>query len=211
MDDLVRELQEEIKRLLLPDVVRKDRYTNALETNRAIIVETWYTWAQEFFCDAVGFVIGGAAFTHAFSMYLRMLGRNQYHVEKLAHRSHPVTWIRIQLLADRVRQMGSNAVAADLEDEWNQIASALGIAENHYYGFYAPAFLPIIQQKLDDMLTETEPREFHESEVSGHELKSTFTSPVELLNSAWKRFRNNPDSYQEWEKNAIARFVESDT
>lgn len=211
MDDLVGELQKEIGPLLLPNVIKNDRYTEAQEIDRTIIVETWYAWAQEFLCDAVGFVIGGAAFTHAFSMYLRMLGRNQYHVEKLAHGSHPVTWIRIQLLADRARQRGYNAIAADLEDEWNQIASALGIAENHYYGFYTSAFLPIIQRKLDDMLTETEPREFHESEVSGHELKSTFTSPVELLNSAWKGFRNNPDSYQEWEKNAIARFVESDT
>ena len=126
MDDLVGELQEEIKGLLLPDVVRNDRYTNAQETYRAVIVETWYTWAQEFFCDAVGFVVGGASFAHAFSMYLRMLGRNQYHVEKLAHRSHPVTWIRIQLLANRARQMRYNAIAADLEDEWNQIAAALG-------------------------------------------------------------------------------------
>ena len=62
MDDFVKELQAEIKRLLLPAVVRNDRYTERQEANRAIIVETWYTWAQEFFCDAVGFVMGGAAF-----------------------------------------------------------------------------------------------------------------------------------------------------
>ena len=211
MDDLVRELQEEIKGLLLSNVVRNDGYTNARETNRAIIVETWYTWAQEFFCDAVGFVIGGAAFTYAFSMYLRMLGRNQYHVEKLAHRSHPVTWIRIQLLADRARRMGYNAVAADLEDDWNQIASALEIVENNYYGYYDPTFLPIIQQKLDDMLTGTEPRAFQESEVAEQELELIFTSPVTLLNTAWKKFRNDTDNYQEWEENAISHFLNADT
>ena len=207
MNDLVRELQAEIKGLLLPDMLRNDRYTDEQETNRAIIVETWYTWAQEFFCDAVGFVIGGAAFIHAFSMYLRMLGRNQYHVKKLAHRSHPVTWIRIQLLANRARQMGYNAVAAGLEDEWNQIASALGIVEN-YYGFYHSTFLQIIQQKLDDMLTETEPRAFQELEVAEQESELNFTSPVALLNSAWLKFRDDPSNYQDWEENAISLFLD---
>lgn len=207
MNDLVRELQAEIKGLLLPDMLRNDRYTDEQETNRSIIVETWYTWAQEFFCDAVGFVIGGAAFIHAFSMYLRMLGRNQYHVKKLAHRSHPVTWIRIQLLADRARQMDYNAVADDLENEWKQIATALGIVENHYYGFYHPTFLPRIQQKLDDMLTEAAPREFQALEIA--EQERDFTSPVALLNSAWLQFRNDPDNYQEWEKNAISQFLDA--
>ena len=112
MNDLVRELQAEIKRLLLSDVIKNDRYAEKQEINQAIIVETWRTWAEEFFCDTVGFVMSGTSFTSAFSMYLRMLGRSQYHVEKLAHRSHPVPWIRIQLLANRARQMGYNAVAA---------------------------------------------------------------------------------------------------
>ena len=207
MNDLVRELQAEIKRLLLSDVIKNDRYAEKRETNQAIIVETWRTWAEEFFCDAVGFVMGGASFTSAFSMYLRMLGRSQYHVEKLAHRSHPVPWIRIQLLANRARQMGYNAVAADLGDEWNQIASALGIVEN-YYGFYHPTFLPIIQQKLDDMLTETEPRAFQELEVTEQESELNFTSPVALLNSAWLKFRDDPGYYQDWEENAISLFLD---
>ena len=210
MNDLVRELQAEIKRLLLPDVIKNDRYTEKRETNQTIIVETWRTWAEEFFCDAVGFVIGGAAFAHAFSMYLRMLGRSQYHVEKLAYRSHPVPWIRIQLLADRARQMGYNTIADDLEDEWNQIASALGVGEN-YYGFYDPAFLPIIQQKLDDMLTESAPREFQTLEVAKQESELNFTSPVALLNTAWQRFRDDPDNYQKWEESAISHFLDSDS
>ena len=209
IDDLVQELQEELKPLLLPAVVKNDKHTETQETNRVTIVETWYTWAQEFFCDAVGFIMGGASFISAFSVYLRMLGRSQYYVENLAHRSHSVTWIRIQLLADRARLMGYEEVATDLEGEWDKIASALEIVEN-YNCFYDPTFLPTIQRKLDDMLTETTPREFHQSEVAGQELESTLTSPVKLLNSAWQRFRTDPDNYQEWEESAMARFIETD-
>ena len=207
MNDLVRELQAEIRRLLLPDEMKNDRSTEQWETHQAIIVETWRTWAEEFFCDAVGFVMGGTSFTSAFSIYLRMLGRSQYHVEKLARRSHPVTWIRIQLLADRARHIGYTAVATDLENEWNQIASALGIDEN-YHGFYHPTFLPIIQQKLDDMLIETAPRKFRAVEVAVQDQERNFTSPISLLNTAWQKFRSDPDTYQAWEEAAISHFLE---
>ena len=130
-------------------------------------------------------------------------------MEKLAHSSHPVTWIRIQLLADRARRMDHNAVATDLEEKWGEVAAMLEVNED-YNGFYDPKFLPVIQEKLDDMLTETAPREFQESEVFNKETESTFTSPVALLNRAWQKFQEDPDGYREWEEDAIARFLEAD-
>ena len=211
MDDLAYELQVNIGDLLQPPVERDDKYTEELERKRDVIVDTWYEWTQEFFCDAVGFVIGGPSYAYAFSMYLRMLGRSEYQVpqENLARSSHPVTWIRIQLLADRARRMSYNAVATDLEEKWNEVATALGVIED-YDGFYDPAFLPVIQQKLDDMLIETAPREFQKSEVSKQETDPTFTAPVALLNAAWQKFQDDVENYREWEENAIARFLDAD-
>ncbi len=211
MKDLVNELQTEINYLLRSPVERNDQYAQKQERNRNVIVATWYEWAQECFCDAVGFVMGGPSFTDAFSMYLRILGKFQYHMseQRLAHSSHPVTWIRIHLLVDRARQMGYNAIATDLEEKWSQVSAALGVVED-YYGFYDPKFLPVIQEKLDDMIIETAPREFQESEVSNQESESTFTSPVALLNSAWQKFQDDPENYREWEEDAIARFLNPD-
>ena len=209
MNDLINELQAEIRDLLRPPVERNDQFSQMQERSQNVIVDTWYEWAQECFCDAVGLVMGGPSFAYTFSMYFRVLGWNEYHVprEELIHRSHPVTWIRIHLLADRARRMGCNAVATDLEEKWKQIADALGVTAD-YYGFYDPAFLPIIQQKLDDMLTETAPREFQQSEVSQQDQESTFASPVALLNMAWQKFLNDPESYREWEEEAIASFLD---
>lgn len=210
MDTLVNELQEEIKHLLRPPIERNDAYTQTQERSRNVIVDTWYEWAQECFCDAVGFIMGGPSFAYVFSMYFRVLGWNEYHVPKgaLAHSSHPVTWIRIHLLADRADRMGYNVVATDLEEKWNQVATALGVTED-YGGFYDPSFLPVIQQKLDDMLTETSPREFQKPEVSSKESESTFTSLVALLNMAWQKFLDDPDAYREWEENAISCFLDA--
>ena len=211
IDALINELQVAIGYLLPSPVERDDQYAQTQEKSRNVIVATWYEWAKEFFCDAVGFTMGGASFAYAFSMYLRILGRSEYHVSKegLARSSHPVTWIRIHLLADRARRMGYMAVATDLEEKWKQIGEALGIIED-YAGFYDQTFLPVIQQKLDDMLTETEPREFQESEVSDEGTGSTFISPVALLNRAWQKFIEDPGGYREWEENAIARFLDAD-
>ena len=209
MKTLVNELQREIRDRLPSSVARNDQYDQAQEGSLNEIVDTWYEWAQECFCDAVGFVIGGPSFAYTFSMYFRALGWNEYHVprEELAYRSHPVTWIRIHLLADRSRRMGYNAVATDLEEKWSQVAETLKVPED-YYGFYHPTFLSVIQGKLDDMLTETSPREFQESEVSNQEEESTFTSPVALLNAAWQKFQDDPENYREWEEDAIARFLD---
>lgn len=212
MDDLVDELQKNIRQLLRPSVERNDGYEKEQEDERETVVDTWYEWAQECFCDAVGFVMGGPSFTYAFSMYFRVLGGSEYHVpkDKLANRSHPVTWMRIQLLANRVRRIGYDIVANDLEEKWKQVAEVLGVTED-YDGYYDPKFLPMIQQKLDDMLTETSPREFQESEVSNQGTESTFTSPVSLLNMAWQKFLDDPDRYREWEEEAIISFLDADS
>ena len=211
MNDLINELQAEIRDLLRPPVERNDQFAQTQEKSRNVIVDTWYEWAQECFCDAVGFVMGGPSFAYTFSMYFRVLGWNEYHVprEKLVHRSHPVTWIRIHLLVNRAQRMGYNAAATDLEEKWSQVAAALGVMED-YYGFYDSKFLPMIQTKLDDMITETSPREFQESEVSDQEDESAFTSPVALLNAAWQKFQDDPGNYREWEEDAITRFLDPD-
>ena len=210
MDALVNDLQEEIKRKIPSNVVRNDQYEQRKEIERDTVVNTWYEWAQECFCDAVGFAMCGPSFAYAFSMYLRTLGRSQYQMstEELKNSTHPVTWIRVQLLTNRARKMGYNVVADDLEEKWNDIATVLGVTKD-FGGFYEDLFLPVIQNILDDMITETSPREFKESEVSDLDPSSTFSSPVALLNMAWQKFFDEPDGYLEWEKDAITRFLNS--
>ena len=207
MDTLVRELQETLAELLEPDVQRDDRYAQTDIERRRQIVEVWYEWAQELFCDAVGVRIGGPAFASAFSMYLRMRGRGEYHLspEDLARRVHPVTWLRIQLLADRERRMDQDKEADELETTWTTIAKELGIVED-YYGFYDPQFLPAIRQTIDDMVTEAAPLNFAERARSPSQAVSS-DPPVELLNQAWQRFRADPEGYRVWEKKAIAAFL----
>ena len=209
MDELVKALQKVIAQFLEPSAQRDDRHAQSEAKRRSVIVETWYEWAHELFCDAVGFQMAGPAFAYSFSMYFRVLMRDQYHIrpEELEHRGHPVTWLRIRLLADRARRMGFEADAKVLEDTWSKIAATMGVVED-YYGFYTDGFLPSIRQTIDDMIVEAAPRAFEAHEVSAAELlrldsASTSSSPVQLLNQAWRKFLDDEDGYTAWEKQAI--------
>jgi hypothetical protein len=162
-------------------------------------------------CDAVGLVIGGPAFAHSFSMYFRMLGRDEYHLkpEYLAGRGHPVTWLRIRLITDRARRMGFSEVATSLERTWLTIANQMSVTED-YYGFYVPEFLPAIQQTIDDMLEEASPHRFEDHEVDTSAQDIRLMSPVTLVNQAWHQFYRDAVGYSGWEKNTISIWLGTD-
>lgn len=205
MDDLIRDLQEQIRRMLAPRVQRDDAHDRAAEQRRTAIVERWYEWTQELFCDAVGYVIGGRAFVEAFSMYLRMRGSDEYRVplDQLLQRHHPVTWLRARLLADRACRMGYSADGEVLTGAWDAIAEAMGVVED-YFGFYEPEFGPAVHATIEDMLTEASPRKCTSREVGGSDEEF---SPIGLVNEAWRRFREDPQGYRAWEERAVSRFL----
>lgn len=220
MDDLVHALQESITQLLLPRMQRDDRHDRKEEERRNIIVETWYEWTQELFCDAVGLLIGGPAFAHAFSMYFIMLGPNHFHLrlDDLERCSHPVTWLRIKLLADRARASGYVSTADALENSWSSVAQEMRVKED-YYGYYEGEFLTVVQQTLDDMLEEAgvitycgsksgSDESGDVSHISATDMNGA--SPVMILNQAWRIFNSNSQDYAAWEQKAVAALVQGD-
>lgn len=210
MDALVRNLQKVLALYLEPSAQRDDRHSQREQERRSAIVETWYEWMVEFYCDAVGLYIGGAAFAHSFSMFFRMLGRDEFQVrpEALEHRGHPVTWLRIRMLVDRARRMNLHSDAQIIEDAWRTIAQEMRVTED-YFGFYEPEFLDAIQQTIDNMLTESAPCRFDEQLMKdGLADTSSVTSPVGLLNQAWQEFFRDVQGYAEWEKVAVASYLD---
>lgn len=208
MNCLVKELQQKIVQILEPSVNRNDQYSQEGTNWRRIISEIWHEWTQEIFCDAVGLTIGGPAFLHSFSMHLRMRGREEFliHRESMAKRDHPVSWLRVKILANRAKSMGLNEVASDLETSWKKIAEHLEIQED-YFGFYTQDFLMVIQQKIDDMLVEAAPRQFTQSETEFSQDSLDNLSPIKLLNMAWHQFYTDPQNYNIWETKVISQWL----
>jgi hypothetical protein len=201
MDALVKELQQKIATYLQPTVSRNDRYSQEAARKRDEIAVTWFEWTQELFCDAVGLSIGGPAFLHAFSMCFRILGREEFHLpqESLVYRTHPVSWIRIKVLARRAEEMGYSDLAAELCESWSEIASCFKITEE-YYGFFNDSFLPMVDETINDMLVEAQPLDFRAAAADG-------ASPIKLFNQTWDEFLRDNEDFIAWENGSVREFL----
>jgi len=87
-----------------------------------------------------------------------------------------------------------------------KIAEHLEITED-YFGFYTPDFLTAIQQKIDDMLIEANPRSYLQSEIEISQDEPTNLSPIKMLNLAWNQFYLKPDDYNTWENNTVQEWL----
>lgn len=208
MDDLVRDLQQIIARSLEPLSRRNDRQSQREQQKRKLIAERWYDWAQEFFCDAVGLMIGGPCFADSFSFYFRTVGQDAYRrsFDDQMRSSHPVTWLRVRLLADRAASLGWQAVADEIKTDWQNIAAMLGVTED-YFGCYDEAFLPDLRKTIDDMLTETDPRCATGDEISYEGPITKSASPPAIFNFAWRRLETDSATYPLWETGAISEWM----
>ena len=62
----------------MPRPTPGDRHAQQQAARRRLIVRIWYRWAQELFCDAVGFEIRGPSFLQAFTTFLSRLDVSDY-------------------------------------------------------------------------------------------------------------------------------------
>lgn len=199
MDAIVAELQREIADLLMPVSQRNDRHSAYQANSRQMIVNTWYSWIQELFCDLVGFTIGGPAFLLAFSKFLCTMQRSEFYrtPKSLAKSDHPVAWLRVKFLAQTAYSAGYHNLSNEILDEWSAYAAAMNIKED-FHGFYAPSLEGCITNALSDLLTETSPQPFGYCDISSIYWKPG-EPPVHLLNLAWNIYRMDTSKYIKWE------------
>jgi hypothetical protein len=208
LDAVVGSFQRSVESLLEPRFLRNDMRSDAETRERRVIVETWYTWTQEIFCDAVGLSIGGPGFVYAFSAHMRLRGRSAFEPvhEKLPHSSHPPAGIRMRLLCHRLAQLGQRQGGQKMETEWDAISTALD-AKPDYFGYYSDEFLESLTTTTDRMLTIVGPCDFGSKDLGHDELPVDEWTPVYLVNRAWNLFHQDYKLYREWEPVAIDRFL----
>jgi hypothetical protein len=199
MDELVKEFQQVVAAHAAPATIRDRRFAGAGDDFRTRLVMAWYPWAQEFFCDAIGLTMTGPAYLHAFSHYLRLRSKEQYYRsrrEQLDGR-HPVTWLRIRILADRARAIGLIQEADEMEADWEACAQLMKVAED-YEGTWSDDFLVPLRHMLSDMIVEANPRTWNAVLTEG-----SLTPPM-LCAEAWNEFNRAPEFYAAWEAARLA-------
>lgn len=213
MDDLIKELQESISELLTPLSQRNDRHAGEMARRQQAIVDRWFDWAQEIFCDAVGLTIGGPAYLYAFSVYCNNLSKSDLYLtgEDLERSKHPVTWLRVRLLVYRAHEMGLSEAAIQVKQDWKALAGVMQITED-YHGYFEDSMEEEVHRVIGDMLAEASPRPFLPEEVApGGEAQPEAQpgdSPVTLLNRAWRMHNARPDRYADWEKKAVEAYLQ---
>jgi hypothetical protein len=211
MDDLVKEIQQVVEDVLQPLSQRNDRHAETQAARQQAVVNTWYAWAQEFFCDAVGLTMGGPAYLCAFSGYCGNLSRTDfYRADKdLRNSAHPVTWLRIHFLARRASELGFAGLAREVEEEWVVLANTMGVTED-YHGYYDEAIEDDLHRILGDMLLEVDTRQFLPDEsVPSRDIQATDT-PIHLMNRAWQLHQRDPVQYPAWEARALLDYLQED-
>src|SRR6266478_2669300 len=206
LDSLVGDFQQIVESELLPASQRNDQYAQEQARVRQSVVETWYKWIQEFFCDAVGLTIGGPCFLYAFSEYIAKFQLADYsrQAPDLHGSSHPVSWLRVKLLVERAQRKGFVDDAQWVVEHWNDTANLLKVNEDHH-GFYTASLNPRLTQTLDDMLVEVSPRQCSNDEAAGLEWESQPENLISLLNHVWPRYFMDTANFHEWEAEVLAK------
>lgn len=210
MDDLVTDLRQDLVDLLRPVSQKNDRFAEQQANKRQVIADTWYTWTQELFCDAVGFEIGGPCFLHSFSSFLSSLNETDFRRQPndLWMSTHPVSWLRVRFLVERANSRGLSKLADTIWNGWCMTAEAMELTED-YYGFYHDSLSQPVIETLEDMLEEVAPRKYTELELNGDHWRPTTNSPVRLLNWAWQIRNESPATYATWEAEQLEYFFEA--
>jgi hypothetical protein len=210
MDDLVREFQTLVSDHFAPRIIRDRAASSYDESFRGQIVTAWYAWAQEFYCDAVGLTIGGPCFLKAISHFFRTRSTDQFYLprDEQLRRKHPVTWLRLKLLVDRAKKYGLNELANRIDQAWSEAAATIGIRED-YEGTWADELLVPLRKFLDDMLEESQPCAFMGEADRSSDRVAANGIPVDLFNTAWRKFEEDHSSYRTWERQAIQDFLQS--
>lgn len=209
MDDLVKEVQLQLTDILTPQSRRNDRRSQEQTAQRERIVNRWFDWMQELFCDAVGLQMAGSAYLYAFSDYCNNLSQSDFYApdDYLARSPHPITWLRIRFLVRRAKELGLTEAAEKIETEWATLARTLKIREEHH-GYFEESMADGIHKILGDMLTVADVRPFSPEESNPTVDTQSGDTPVFLLNRAWQKYLSDPNNYPAWEQQAIAIYVQ---
>ncbi len=207
MDELVKEFREAASLFLTPQAVGDASLATQGQEFRQQVVTCWYPWAQEFFCDAVGLKMGGVAFLRSMSRHFHTISREEYALDRdsFLRRKHPLTWLRIRLLSERAVTMGHGEVATRLAEEWQSTADELGI-EEEFHGTWDEALRADFDKMIDDMLVQAEPPTGTDEDRTARP-RAVPGTVLGLFHAAWATYDADPESYEDWERRAVRRFV----
>ena len=158
-------------------------------------------WLVEFFCDLFAATTLGPAFAWSHLHLYMKTGTNPFAVPSGGRIvTHPADDARMRVVLASLRRTGFGDSAAAITALWNE---ALKLSENARVPDYAHCY----PRELIDFIVQKalEGIEAMECRIAG---PNTADPVYALLNNAWERFWADPESYQQWESDAVKALLE---
>jgi hypothetical protein len=158
-------------------------------------------WLAEFFCDLFAIFTLGPAYAWSHLHLFMKTGGNAYELPTLLRpTTHPSDAARMSALLVALRKSDFQSESAKIEQRWTK---ALDLTnpdpDSNYNHCYPEEILKFITQKVGEGVADLECR-----------LARPDTSdPVHLmLNTAWRKFWEDPANYHRWEAAAVKQIIE---
>jgi hypothetical protein len=157
--------------------------------------QSWQSWAVELICDLFATLTIGPAFAWAHLHLSAKRGRDPFEVPQLVPTSHPPDSARMEAILRALASIGFQAEAGQVQEKWQQFLTAAGFrAEPEYRRCFPPALLDKVSRAAINGVMSGNCR------IAGPQ---TTDMIFVLLNDAWRRFWQAPDSYDAWEQQAV--------
>lgn len=159
--------------------------------------KNWIDWGVEFFCDLFAVYTIGPAFGWAHLHLCAEVGDNPYYVPLSSTVTHPADHARMQTILYGLRLTDFDEAADQIEHRWNDLLLISGTdPEPEYRRCFPDHILEQFAQKAYEATLELK------CEIASPETKH----PIFLmLNEAWDVFWERPNTYIDWERDAVAR------
>jgi hypothetical protein len=156
----------------------------------------WINWAEELFCDLFAVYTLGPAYAWAHFHLTAKCGGDPFDISLTMEKLHPPDQARMEAILIGLELIGYSAEAAEINQKWNELIKAIGSKPNPIYRKACPQ--SILEQAAIHAFQGT-------SKIKCRVVQPNTTNKIhDLLNTAWKRFWEDPDTYPVWERESIA-------
>ena len=153
-------------------------------------------WMEEFFCDLFAVYVLGPAYAWSHLHLCAKRGENPFEVQLHSVSSHPADDARMRAILFGLKALGFTSEIEAIRSKWSELL-------NHYDTSPEPEYHRCYP---DDLLKEIAATALRGARaIRCREASSKTMDQVHhLLNQAWSEFWNKPESYSDWEKDAIS-------
>lgn len=201
-DQILNFIEDYYKKRII-NGIRKDTIRDLIDLEVKLLNQWKHYWIDEIICDLFALYTVGPAYAWSNLHLTAKRTKEPYRMDlhAISSQTHPADEprMRVQLMA--LDLLGFSKISKEIKSEWN----LLPIVQNQvpieeFKLAYPNEILEILSIQVFEALKNSKFRLITKKQVNTFEKNSI----VSLLNAAWNKFWEDPEFYNEWEKDILS-------